>query len=130
MIKEFIKKQFRKFFLWLFKEQFQEVEKRCKDLDNAIHKQEYAALEAKIHSERIHKLIGNIDVSVDVNPYSGSWAIISLQGGKTDYIKFVSLDDWDLVEIAKFLRQYDRTNVKVDASPSDRHILNEQIYRI
>lgn len=41
--------------------------------------------------------------------------------------------DWkrgSLMEIAYFLRQYDRANVKIDASPFDRHMINEQIFRL
>lgn len=34
------------------------------------------------------------------------------------------------MDIAHFLRQYDRKNVKIDASPFDRHMINEQIFRL
>ena len=74
--------------------------------------------------------MGNIDVSVDVHHRSGSWAVVSLQGTKTDYIKFIDLGNRDMMEIARFLRQYDRANVKLDASPFDRHMMNEEIYRL
>lgn len=36
----------------------------------------------------------------------------------------------DMMDIAHFLRQYDRANVKIDASPFDRHMINEQIFRL
>lgn len=56
--------------------------------------------------------------------------ITTLEGSKTDYIKFIDLGSRDMMEIARFLRQYDRANVKIDASPFDRHMMNEEIYRL
>lgn len=125
-----MKKLLRKLFFWLFKEDFQAMEKKCRDLDGLIHRQKCATQEAEFRAERIQKLMGNIDVSVDVHHRSGSWAVVSLQGAKSDYIKFVDLGNRDMMEIARFLRQYDRANVKIDASPFDRHMMNEEIYRL
>lgn len=125
-----MKKLLRKLFFWLFKEDFQAMEKKCKDLDGLIHRQKCATQKAEVRAERIKQLIGNIDVSVDVHHRAGSWAVVSLQGGKTDYIKFVDLDERSLREISSFLRQYDRQNVKIDANPFDRKMLNEEIYQI
>jgi hypothetical protein len=125
-----MKKLLRKLFFWLFEEDFQAMEKKCKDLDGLIHRQKCATQEAEVRAERIRKLMGNIDVSVDVQHRSGSWAVVSLQGAKTDYIKFIDLGSRDMMEIARFLRQYDRANVKIDASPFDRHMMNEEIYRL
>ncbi len=72
-------------------------------------------------SEVFVDLLNNIDVSVDVHQchrYSNSWAVVSLQGTKVDYIKFIDLGDRDIREIASFLRKYERIcNVKIDAHP-------------
>ena len=125
-----MKKLLRKLFFWLFKEDFERMNKLESDLKGLIHRQKCATQEAEVRAERIRKLLGNIDVSVDVHQRSGSWAVVSLQGGKTDYIKFVDLDERSLREISSFLRQYDRQNVKIDANPFDRKMLNEEIYRI
>ena len=125
-----MKKLLRKLFLYLFKEDFKRMKALEKDLEGLIHRQKCATSLAEVRAERIRKLLGNIDVSVDVHHRSGSWAVVSLQGGKTDYIKFIDLGSRDLMEIARFLRQYDRANVKIDASPFDRHMINEQIFRL
>lgn len=125
-----MKKLLRKLFLYLFKEDFQRMEALERDLKGLIHRQKCATSEAEVRAERIRQLLGNIDVSVDVHQRSGSWAVVSLQGGKTDYIKFVDLGNRDMMDIAHFLRQYDRKNVKIDASPFDRHMINEQIFRL
>ena len=125
-----MKKLLHKLFFWLFKEDFERMNKLESDLKGLIHRQKCATQEAEVRAERIRKLLGNIDVSVDVHQRSGSWAVVSLQGGKTDYIKFVDLDQRSIREIAFFLRQFDRKNVKIDANPFDRQMLNEEIYRI
>lgn len=125
-----MKKLFRKLFLYLFREDFKRMEELERDLRGLIHRQKCATLEAETRAKRINQLIGNIDVSVDVHQRSGSWAVISLQGQKTDYIKFVDLDQRSLKEISHFLRQFDRQNVKIDANPFDRQMLNEEIYRL
>lgn len=129
-MKKLIRQWLRKLFFWLFKEDFERMNKLESDLKGLIHRQKCATQEAEVHAERIRKLLGNIDVSVDVHHRSGSWAVVSLQGGKTDYIKFIDLGNRDMMEIARFLRQYDRKNVKIDASPFDRHMINEEIYRL
>lgn len=126
-----MKKLLRKLFFWLFKKDFERMNKLESDLKGLIHRQKCATQEAEVRAERIRKLMGNIDVSVDVHHRSGSWAVVSLQGAKTDYIKFIDLGNRDLMEIARFLRQYDRANVKIDASPFDRQqMINEEIYRL
>lgn len=125
-----MKKLLRKLFLYLFKEDFQRMEALERDLKGLIHRQKSATSEAETRAERIRQLLGNIDVSVDVHHRSGSWAVVSLQGGKADYIKFVDLDQRSIREIAFFLRQFDRKNVKIDAHPLDVHMINEEIYRI
>lgn len=125
-----MKKLLRKLFLYLFKEDFQRMKALERDLKGLIHRQKCATSLAEIRAERIRKLLGNIDVSVDVHHHSGSWAVVSLQGGKTDYIKFVDLDQRNIREISAFLRQFDRQNVKIDANPFDRKMLNEEIYQI
>lgn len=125
-----MKKLLRKLFFWLFKEDFERMNKLESDLKGLIHRQKSATQEAEVHAARIKQLMGNIDVSVDVHHRSGSWAVVSLQGSKTDYIKFIDLGNRDMMEIARFLRQYDRANVKLDASPFDRHMMNEEIYRL
>lgn len=125
-----MKKLLRKLFLYLFKEDFQRMKALERNLEGLIHRQKCATSLAEVRAERIRKLLGDIDVSVDVHHRSGSWAVVSLQGGKTDYIKFIDLGDRDIMDIAHFLRQYDRKNVKIDASPFDRHMMDEEIFRI
>lgn len=76
-----MKKLLRKLFLYLFKEDFQRMKALERDLEGLIHRQKCATSLAEVRAERIRKLLGNIDVSVDVHHRSGSWAVVSNQGG-------------------------------------------------
>lgn len=87
---------------------------------------ELAKLEKQIKSnaiqeKRINNLLDNLDISVDVHYRANSWAVISIQGEKTDFIKFIDLGRSDILEIQKFLRYFDRT--KIDAAPQESAFL-------
>ena len=100
--------------MWVFKNELLE-------LQTQISKAKDATLNYEAQEKRIKNILQNIDVSVDVHEYkySPSWAVVSLQGQKTDYIKFIDLRDSDLREIGSFLRRYEReANIKIDASPN------------
>ncbi|MDV3665455.1 hypothetical protein CMT75_09005 [Elizabethkingia anophelis] len=74
-----------------------------------------------IQEKRINHLLDNLDISVDVHYRANSWAVISIQGEKTDFIKFIDLGRSDILEIQKFLRYFDRT--KIDAAPQESAFL-------
>jgi hypothetical protein len=101
----------KRFFHWVFKKELDEFQ-------TAVQK-----IEAK--ERHLSNLLGGIDVAVDINAndryYAHSWAVISVQGQKADFVKFVDLGDRDIMEIQKFLRHFDRGNV--DANPSQSQFL-------
>ena len=124
-----MKKLIKKLFNWIFKEDLETL----KTLIN-VYKTDLGVLKEEVSRARLFttetkkrldvfdKVLSGIDVSVDVheydNKYSPSWAVVSLQGQKTDYIKFMELGDADIRQISKILRDYERhSNIKVDASP-------------
>lgn len=69
----------------------------------------------RIQEDRIDNLLNNLDISVDVHYRANSWAVISIQGDRSDFIKFIDLGRSDIEEIYRFLRRFDRS--KVDAEP-------------
>lgn len=103
----------RNIFRFALKEEIDRLNRKEKELDSRIS-------ESIKHMNTFKQLLDNIDVSVDVheNSYSPSWAVISLQGQKTDYIKFIDLRDSDIRDVSFFLRRYEKLrNIKIDASP-------------
>lgn len=104
----------KKFFKWIFKSELNELNAHIQ-----IAKENNSKFQS--YKKTIDSLLENIDVSVDVHQhdrYSRSWAVISLQGKKSDYVKFVDLGDSDIRHIQQFLRQFERnSNIKIDAAP-------------
>lgn len=106
----------RKLFNWIFKAELDKLASEILRAKNIADK-----MEAQYRV--FNKVLAGIDVSVDVHEhdhrYSPSWAVISLQGQRADYIKFVELGQSDINEISRFLRNFERAaiNIKVDASP-------------
>lgn len=111
----------KRFFRWVFKSELAELKRQEELLRGEMDRYRYM-------SHRFVDIFGNIDVSVDVHEYdhrySPSWAVLSIQGVKTDYIKFVNLGERDIQEISRFLRNFERqTHVKIDATPDTTSFL-------
>lgn len=117
-----MKKHIKKFFLWLFSEEFNKMQ-------SALIQCEKERKLLKEQADRVTNLLSNLDISVDLHHYSPSWAVISLQGQKADYIKFIQLDDRTIYDIQKVLSQFERS--KVDCSPMERpYFRSNKIFKI
>lgn len=93
------------------------------ELKRLLLKQEKFNAQAKGVYE---KLFENTDVTVDTDIQanygrSDSWAIISIQGEREDFVRFIDLSRYDIQMISKFLRQFRRG--KVDTEPRMRNFL-------
>ena len=101
------------------------------DLKNKISQVDSLLRVNKNLHKELSSILDSIDVSVDVHEHSRSWACISLQGTKQDYIKFVDLGDSQIREISNFLRRYEGSNnIKIDAHPSTSMILKNEFKKI
>lgn len=100
-----------------------------RNVDNVKSRRELAKI-CLVAMARINQMLGNLDVSVDVHLRSRSWAVLSLQGKKTDFIKFIDLGDRDVCEIQKFLRTFDREQVKIDANPFIAMSMKDHLFKI
>jgi hypothetical protein len=109
----------RKVFKWIFKEEVAELERTKNGWQFALNR----CLEKE---KKLDNILGNIDVSVDVHHHSPSWAVISIQGERSDYIKFVDLGKSEIKDIKNFLMNFDRT--KIDASPGESKFLKIKRY--
>lgn len=105
----------RKFFKWVFRAELIELKNREQELKVKIELTEQRLRSADIVLKRTENLLGGMSVSVDHNKYAPSWAVISIQGKRADYIKFVSLPDNDIKAIGKFVEQFDRKRRTVDS---------------
>jgi hypothetical protein len=72
-MKNLIKKVFR----WICQAELERLENTIKEQEN--------------YSVQLKEMIGNIDVAVDVHQYGRSWAVVCIQGERTDYVKFIDL---------------------------------------
>lgn len=111
-----MKNLIKKFFHWLFSEELTKLNQKIKQADDLIH--------STANLQRtIKQVFNNLDISIDVREQkyepAKSWAVISLQGERADFVKFINLGDREINEISRFLRQFDRINrIKIDAPPS------------
>ena len=115
----------RKLLKWLFKSELDELEElQCK-IAYQINQSKEATKTLQSYKKQLDTIFKSFDISVDVHQYSRSWAVISLQGSKTDFIKFIDLGDAELRDIKNFLQQYEKNwdNVKIDASPINTQFL-------
>lgn len=111
----------KKIFKWIFKKEILESEeklnKALRDVEIGVKDMKYFQ---RVTKDDLKKIQDFIEVSVDVHDSdhmrARSWAVVSLQGKKADYIKFLDLDDMDIRGIAQFLRGFERPTI--DAHPS------------
>ena len=66
--------------------------------------------------QRTKALEAVIDIGVDIHVKGGSWAVFCFRGksDKTDYIKFVNLDDRTLREVQNFIRPFENCHPAID----------------
>ena len=107
-----MKKLLHRFFAWIFSEEIKKMEQATVSASNA-------KLRMEAYEQRMRDVLGCIDLTFDVDQYSGSWAVISIQGQKQDFIRFIDMKGQELRYVQDFLRKFDRT--KVDASPQHIH---------
>jgi len=69
-----------------------------------------------------------VDVGVDINQRSRSWAVVCLRG-KVEKVNFYESDDNTIEEITRFLLQFKRDNLIIDAHPQCRFIMNDILQR-
>lgn len=98
----------KRIFNWIFKSELiklREAQLRNTKLCNDL----------LVQKDKIDNLLGNLSVSVDHHQGARSWAVISIQGQNSDFVKFVDLGEREIREIQHFLRRFDRSTV--DCSP-------------
>lgn len=108
----------RKLFRWVFSAELIRLEREV----SIAAKNNASFIKYK---RNLEDLLNNIDVTVDVeygHGYAKSWAVVSIQGEKTDFIKFFDLGRTDMLNLRDYLMKFDR-NIKTDATPEQSMLL-------
>lgn len=80
-----------------------------------LEKENKALHLACLNSEdRIKTMEGLVNVGVDLHYKGRSWAVVCI-AGKTNFVQFKDLGVTDAREVMRFISQYDKKNVTVDA---------------
>lgn len=139
---------------WLFKEELEDI-KKIKDglnvvtmnvdgiqatYDECLRRMEQGYIKIRdatdLHDkshillEDCRKFMNSIcDVGTDVGFKSSdhSWAVICVHG-KIDYVKFVDMSHRDVMEISRFLKNFEYSN-RVTDSPIYKNIIEDMIVR-
>ncbi len=92
-----MKRLLRKFFMWLFKQEFEELQNNL---------------------DYIKEVVGDkhASCSLDYHMQSPSWAVINLHGRGRTYLKFIKLTNNDCKHILEYLKQFEEINI--DATPN------------
>lgn len=76
------------------------------------------------HREKLNNigefLHENTNVAIDHGVHSGSWAVISIEGQRSHYLKFLNLGRKDSEEIMQFMRYMEKRTgrrVQIDCAP-------------
>lgn len=127
-----MKKLIKAIFLWAFKEEIVDLEAHIKGvleaqrdiviegtlkMNSTIQNTERISKNLEKKHNRLDNMLDNFDISVDHHMYSRSWAVVSIQGQKQDFVKFMDLGTRDIQEIQRFLHSFER-NVKIDTAPN------------
>lgn len=117
-----MRKILKSFFRWIFEEELQTLKQTINETDELkkiLQKEHTKVSNARIRLNndlsRLDTIFGNIEVSLDHDYRQNNWAVISIAGEKSDFIRFVDLGEKDIREIGKFLQYFDRS--KIDAAP-------------
>jgi len=130
MVEKVIKNLVKKTLRYCFSEEIEDLKKELKKVEFLKTKLAFQIDKTKRVQKTFEDVLSNFDCSVDVHTekYSSSWAVISLQGQKSDYLKFIDLGNSDIRQIADFLRRFEKqNNIKVDADPSTYYHLKETL---
>lgn len=119
-MKKIIRKIVKNLIRFALKEELIKLQDTQNRMDKYLSSLNVKLERASLTQKTFEDLLSNFDCSVDVHveKHSPSWAVISLQGQKSDYLKFIDLGDSDIRQIADFLRKFERkNNIKIDADP-------------
>lgn len=134
-MKKWIKKKFKGFFEWAFSDELSNMRMTCEQQQRATlqMKREVEDLRilqnaVNVYKKKLESMLGGISISTNIPRKGENWAVISIQGEKIDYVKFIALPKNDMIAISKFLAQFDQR--ALETNPSNYDLIDGKIIEI
>lgn len=134
-MKKWIKKRFKGFLEWAFSEEFDNMRTTCEQqqrtttqMRKEIEDLRILQNQLGIYEKKLKSLLGSISVSANLPKKAENWAVISIQGEKIDYVKFIALPKNDMIAISRFLAQFQ--DHALETSPANYDLINGKIIEI
>jgi hypothetical protein len=134
-MKKWIKKRFKGFLEWAFSEEFDNMRTTCEQqqrtttqMQKEIEDLRILQNQLGIYEKKLKSLLGSISVSANLPKKAENWAVISIQGEKIDYVKFIALPKNDMIAISRFLAQFQ--DHALETSPANYDLINGKIIEI
>lgn len=134
-MKKWIKKRFKGFLEWAFSEEFNNMRTTCEQqqrtttqMQKEIEDLRILQNQLGIYEKKLKSLLGSISVSANLPKKAENWAVISIQGEKIDYVKFIALPKNDMIAISRFLAQFQ--SHALETSPANYDLINGKIIEI
>jgi len=133
---------------WLFKDEIEKINKTISTtneillkidkiteyVDKSSQKYNNAILLSKKQEELLdecRKTMNSIcDIGTDIGFHSDdhSWAVVCIHG-KIDYVKFVPMTKKDTMEISRFLKRFEYSNMMIDSPFGYREMIEDMILK-
>lgn len=134
-MKKWIKRKFKGFFEWAFSDELTNMRITCEQqqrtttqMQKEIEDLRILQNQLGIYEKKLKSLLGTISVSANLPKKAENWAVISIQGEKIDYVKFIALPKNDMIAISRFLAQFQ--SHALETSPANYDLINGKIIEI
>ena len=135
IMNKWIKKKFKGFFEWAFSDELSNMRTTCeqqqstpRQMQKEIEDLRILQNQLTVYRRKMETLLGSISISTNLPKKSENWAVISIQGEKIDYVKFVALPKNDMIAISQFLAQFDQR--ALETNPANYDLINGKIIEI
>ena len=132
---KWIKKKFKGFFEWAFSDELSNMRTTCEQQQKTTQQMQKEIEDLRIlqnqltvYKKKMETLLGSISISTNLPKKAENWAVISIQGEKIDYVKFIALPKNDMIAISQFLAQFDQR--ALETNPANYELINGKIIEI
>lgn len=132
---KWIKRKFKGFFEWAFSDELSNMRTTCKQQQKTTQQMQKEIEDLRIlqnqltvYKKKMETLLGSISISTNLPKKAVNWAVISIQGEKIDYVKFIALPKNDMIAISQFLAQFDQR--ALETNPANYGFINGKIIEI